>query len=108
MYTDGPSDIKLVPGKKRHVLVGGDILPDITCTSECNPPCKITWGKHGEGNKLSLGAVTTEDAGEYTCTATRDDGQAVEQTISVFVGKSFVLIYLFYILRVLIDIVNRI
>ena len=95
MYTDGPSDIKLVPRKKQFNLVGGDILPDITCTSECNPPCNITWGKHSTGNILSIGTVSTEDTGEYTCTATRADGQAVEQTISIFVGKSFVLIYLF-------------
>ena len=90
MYTGGPSDMKVVPRKKYHVLVGGDVLPDITCTSECNPPCNVTWGTHGEGSILSLGAVTTEDTGEYTCTATRVDGQALEQTISIFVGKSFI------------------
>jgi hypothetical protein len=71
-------------------MVSGDIMPNITCTSECNPPCKISWGEHSKGKTLSLGTVKNKDSGEYTCTASRIGGQTVQQTVSIFVtGKSY-------------------
>ncbi|XP_060604531.1 hemicentin-2-like isoform X2 [Ruditapes philippinarum] len=78
----------LSPRKTFYNLVSGDAMPDITCTSECYPPCTISWGEHSKDNILSLGAVTTDDTGEYTCTARRVDGRSVEQTVSVFVSVS--------------------
>jgi hypothetical protein len=76
----------MVPRKTHYNMVSGEIMPDITCTSECNPPCSISWGEHSKNNILSLGVVTTEDTGEYTCTARRLDGHIVEQTVSVYVN----------------------
>jgi hypothetical protein len=68
-------------------------MPDITCTSECNPPCNISWGEHSKDNILSLGDVTTEDTGEYTCTASRSDGRIVEEKISVFVSGNYLITF---------------
>ena len=79
----------LVPRQIHYNLITGDKMPDIECTSECNPPCNITWGTHGAGKILSLGAVTTEDTGEYTCTATRDDGRIVQASVSIFVTGNY-------------------
>ena len=84
----------LVPEQITYNLDSGDTMPDVECKSDCSPPCKTTWGKHGAGNILSLGAVTTDDTGEYTCTATRSDGRNVQTSISISVtGKSSSLLY---------------
>ncbi|XP_060590515.1 protein turtle homolog B-like isoform X3 [Ruditapes philippinarum] len=80
--------LELSPRKTHYNLVSGDTMPEIICTSECNPPCIISWGEHSKDNILSLGDVTTEDTGEYTCTARRSDGRIVEQTVSVFVSDN--------------------
>ncbi|XP_060583556.1 hemicentin-2-like isoform X2 [Ruditapes philippinarum] len=80
--------LALSPRKTHYNLGSGDAMPDITCTSECNPPCIISWGEHSKDNILSLGDVTTEDTGEYTCTARRLDGRSVEQTVSVYVSDN--------------------
>ncbi|XP_060588056.1 titin-like [Ruditapes philippinarum] len=83
----GPShSLMLVPRKTHYNLVSGDIMPNITCTPECNPPCKISWGEHSKGKTLSLGSVKNKDSGEYTCTASRIGGQTVQQTVSIFVA----------------------
>ncbi|XP_060575075.1 uncharacterized protein LOC132732619 [Ruditapes philippinarum] len=85
----GPSNpLILVPRRTHYNMVSGDTMPDITCTSECYPPCIISWGEHSKDNILSLGDVTTEDTGEYTCTARRLDGRSVEEKISVFVSDN--------------------
>jgi hypothetical protein len=65
-------------------------MPDIICTAECNPPCYISWGKSNAGGLLSLDTVTTGDSGEYTCIATRADGQTMKRTITVFVSGNCV------------------
>jgi hypothetical protein len=90
---DGPSHrLSVVPKKTHYNLVSGDIIPDITCSSECYPPCNISWGEHSERETLSLGTVKTEDSGEYTCTASRIGGQTIQQTVSIFVAGKFSLI----------------
>ncbi|XP_060604532.1 uncharacterized protein LOC132757301 isoform X3 [Ruditapes philippinarum] len=85
----GPSHpLTLVPKKTHYNMVSGDTMPDITCTSECNPPCNISWGEHSERETLSLGTVKKEDSGEYTCTASRIGGQTIQQTVSIFVADN--------------------
>jgi hypothetical protein len=71
--------LKLSPRKTFYFLISGDAMPDIICTSECYPPCIISWGEHSKDNILSLGDLTTEDTGEYTCTVRRLDGCSVEK-----------------------------
>ncbi|XP_060558361.1 uncharacterized protein LOC132718642 isoform X2 [Ruditapes philippinarum] len=83
----GPSfPLTLTPEITHYNLVSGDVMPDIICTAECNPPCHISWGKSNSGGLLSLDTVTTGDSGEYTCIATRAGGQTIERTITVFVS----------------------
>jgi hypothetical protein len=83
----------MVPSKTYYNMMSGDTMPAIICTSECNPPCNVSWGEHSKDNILNIGAVTTEDTGEYTCTARRSDGRIVEQTVSVFVSGNYLIIF---------------
>lgn len=82
----GPSlPLNLTPGHQHYSLVSGNLMPDIRCSCECYPPCNISWERYSTGNILSLGTVTTDESGEYTCTASNMGGKTVKQTISVFV-----------------------
>ncbi|XP_045169250.2 uncharacterized protein LOC123531986 [Mercenaria mercenaria] len=85
--TYGPSQsLSLEPGQTQYYLVSGDIMPDITCTADCKPPCSISWGKYGSGGTLRLGEVTSKDTGECTCTATRTGVKTVKRTINIHVA----------------------
>ncbi|XP_060607365.1 uncharacterized protein LOC132759570 [Ruditapes philippinarum] len=60
----GPSfPVTLIPRKIHYNLVSDDIMPDVTCTSKCNPSCNISWGEHGIGAILRLGRVSTTSTG---------------------------------------------
>ncbi|XP_053373800.1 uncharacterized protein LOC123532705 isoform X2 [Mercenaria mercenaria] len=85
----GPSKpLTLVPGQTQYYLVSGDLMPDITCTSDCKPPCSTSWGKYSRGGTLSLGIVTPFNTGEYTCTATRTGVKTVERTVNIYVADN--------------------
>ncbi|XP_045170180.2 uncharacterized protein LOC123532705 isoform X1 [Mercenaria mercenaria] len=87
--TYGPSKpLTLVPGQTQYYLVSGDLMPDITCTSDCKPPCSTSWGKYSRGGTLSLGIVTPFNTGEYTCTATRTGVKTVERTVNIYVADN--------------------
>ncbi|XP_053373797.1 uncharacterized protein LOC123531167 [Mercenaria mercenaria] len=85
----GPSQpLTLIPGQTQYYLVKGDVMPDITCTVDCKPPCSVSWGKNSNKGTLSLGAVTTNNRGEYTCIATRTGAKTVERTINIHVADN--------------------
>ncbi|XP_053373799.1 pregnancy-specific beta-1-glycoprotein 6-like isoform X2 [Mercenaria mercenaria] len=83
----GPNQpLTLVPRQTQYYLVSGDVIPDITCVTECKPRCSISWGKYSSSGTLRLGTVTPKDTGEYTCTATRAGVKTVERTIHIYVS----------------------
>ncbi|XP_076438582.1 hemicentin-2-like [Babylonia areolata] len=68
-----PETPVLTPPDGSYAVSSGDVIPDVKCTSDCNPPCNYNWFKGVQifqsGATLSLGSVDKTDAGNYFCRA---------------------------------------
>ncbi|XP_053402801.1 carcinoembryonic antigen-related cell adhesion molecule 20-like [Mercenaria mercenaria] len=86
----GPDTVKLSSGSD-VTLILGEISQDITCSSECNPPCFFTWSHVNStilsnDSILSLGKVEFTVQGEYRCTVSNDaTGKTIYTTLTVVV-----------------------
>ena len=71
------------------VLEEGKGSVSLTCTSESNPPARISWSKVGEESSqqyaevLKFAPVTRKDAGTYTCLAENTVGKSAEEHADV-------------------------
>ena len=67
----------LQPSVSWYSISVGEDIPDVRCSADCNPDCKITWKKSesqvilSQIDSLSLGKAMRNSTGEYVCTATR-------------------------------------
>ncbi|XP_021340239.1 hemicentin-1-like [Mizuhopecten yessoensis] len=68
----GPGDsITFQPEPDVLESIENQTIPEILCSADCRPSCTYIWSKAGRGypNPLSLSVGTTDNAGQYTCTA---------------------------------------
>ena len=83
LLTGRPQTISLSPITTTYSLEEGSLVPDISCSADCNPPCQLIWQKFNvynasatvpvlnvptiENPVLSIGHVTRADSGTYVC-----------------------------------------
>ena len=99
LFQDGPENLSFSPPAITYTKTKGDNIPDITCQAECNPACGFAWTKSGNnipghsGSTLSLGNLEPDEAGTYTCKATRGS-QPMTKSLSIFVIRKLPLLKL--------------
>ena len=80
LISGGPKLIlELKPPDTVYLLKAGDMVPVITCKTDCSPDCDILWRKVAVNSSLTysheyildLGPFAVEKAGEYICVARR-------------------------------------
>ncbi|GFN86122.1 hemicentin-2, partial [Plakobranchus ocellatus] len=73
-----PTVLSLDPPTPQYRVSAGLNLPEVTCRSDCSPPCDVSWLKDGtpylRGSELPLGEASREDVGLYTCLASNVHG----------------------------------
>lgn len=84
-FTDGPDSVSVSPENSTYVLNESQVITDIVCIAECFPSCSYIWKKNRTaftaGSKLSLGNLTRQNSGVYTCTVGNSD-TSIQTTIS--------------------------
>ncbi|KAK3759305.1 hypothetical protein RRG08_021251 [Elysia crispata] len=84
-----PGRASLTPAALNYELEeNAAILPDISCSADCEPDCEILWQKEGnEGavsfDFLALGTATRADTGRYQCLVRNQYGEQVSNVVNV-------------------------
>ncbi|XP_021377285.1 Down syndrome cell adhesion molecule-like protein 1 [Mizuhopecten yessoensis] len=72
----GPRSVSLSPSTSVYERTEGiDEMPVISCSADCNPPCKYKWGRT-TSPVLDLGITGRQEAGTHTCQAYNKIGTA--------------------------------
>ncbi|KAK7495372.1 hypothetical protein BaRGS_00013311 [Batillaria attramentaria] len=93
-----PENVALLPSNTQYTVVNGkDVMPDVTCSANCNPECRYEWLKNDDSNVigttavLSLGTATRQSDGTYICRAVNKLGETRSSfTVAVLYGPETV------------------
>ncbi|PVD27513.1 hypothetical protein C0Q70_12675 [Pomacea canaliculata] len=85
---NGPDRAILNPSNTSYSVNTNSLIPAVTCSADCNPPCDINWYKGTAitqtGPQLSLGSADKSKAGNYFCRVENTQGKK-ESPVSITV-----------------------
>ena len=90
----GPDNVQLYPSTSIYILNIGETLGPVVCSADCTPFCSFKWKKDditvvNNANFIFL-VQNKNNAGNYTCVATRGASVTDMIGISLFVRCTYV------------------
>nr|XP_017212278.1 B-cell receptor CD22-like [Danio rerio] len=68
------------------VIMEGDSVT-LSCSSDSNPPAQISWFKGetsvGSGRIFNISKISSDDSGEYKCSARNDHGEKISDPVTL-------------------------
>ncbi|WAR05682.1 PSG11-like protein, partial [Mya arenaria] len=86
--SDGPDSVRFSPAATSYEEALNSVLDPVTCQADCNG-CSFAWSRGHttivNTDVLSLEALSVDEAGQYTCTASRTGAARRNKTLSIAV-----------------------